>query len=334
MTLHPLVVGDGRWIQRGGLVESWIYCPHGEKAAREERNLAEEAGHDGDCELEIGDWRRKPTRSPEPVSCADCREGRHLGGATNGALPNRKPDTLPGPVQCCPPPPKIAPSPPPPTRVLAIDALEAWCIPMPQVSLLPGSCRAWVRCHPANPPPPRTSTGPTSHTARARGCSRLRRPKSYRPLLPCRPCDWRRPLRLPRPVCAGFGDCGSAKPSFAGTTTWPTHPGSLLLGPDSVVDKKPALAPADRPYFLPPVTPLPLSTTPSTTPSPAVTLADSTHPSPRHHPNTLPVRGRESPPWRLPRRRRPWTAARLAPTPAGASTCEMTSESWSHPPGG
>lgn len=137
----------------------------------------------------------------------------------------------------------------------------------------------------------------------------------------------------PTSVCAGFGDCGSAKPSFAGTTAWPTHPGSLLSGPDSVVDKKPALAPADRPYFLPPVTPLPLSTTPSTTPSPR-RHPRRFHPSPRHHPNTLPVRGRESPPWRLPRRRRPWTAARLAPTPAGASTCEMTSESWSHPPGG
>lgn len=32
--------------------------PHGEKAdeERSQGGLAEEAGHDGDCELEIGDW--------------------------------------------------------------------------------------------------------------------------------------------------------------------------------------------------------------------------------------------------------------------------------------
>lgn len=78
----------------------------------------------------------------------------------------------------------------------------------------------------------------------------------------------------PTSVCAGSGDCGSATASFAGTTTWPTAPGSLLSRPDIVVDKKPALAPAARPYFLPPVTPLPPSTTPFS-PHP-VTLADST----------------------------------------------------------
>lgn len=96
MTLHRLVVGDGRWIAwwTRGVVD---ILPHGEKAG-EERSLAEAGQRWG---LRIGDWGLenqacKPTRCPEPVSCAE--GGRHLGGgATNGGGSNRKPDTWPVP---------------------------------------------------------------------------------------------------------------------------------------------------------------------------------------------------------------------------------------------
>lgn len=79
MTLHRLVVGDGRWIAwwTRGVVG---ILPHGEKAG-EERSLAGEAGQRWG--LRIGDWGLenqacKPTRCPEPVSCAE--GGRHLEG--------------------------------------------------------------------------------------------------------------------------------------------------------------------------------------------------------------------------------------------------------------
>lgn len=80
MTLHRLVVGDGRWIAwwTRGVVG---ILPHGEKAG-EERSLAGEAGgNDGDCELEIGDWRIKPASPRGALNLSAVqRGGRHLEG--------------------------------------------------------------------------------------------------------------------------------------------------------------------------------------------------------------------------------------------------------------
>lgn len=202
--------------------------------------------------------------------------------------------------------------------------------------------RAWVRCHPANPPP-RTSTGPTSHTARARGPQLPRpkscRPKSCRPLLPCRPCDWRRPLRLPRSALAtyqrvrwirGLRICGGI---FRGDDDVAHSPRITVVGPRVPQTASSIKSPPSHP--LPGLT---FSLSCHATPTINHPITPSRHPRrfhPSHlrHPDTLHTAGRESPPWRLPRRRRPWTAARLAPTPAGASTCGMTSESWSRSPG-